>query len=473
MPDLPSFKMPAARGRGTTRYRGRRGGSARVAVRFREGAVREQISRVMASARPSHEDLGLPVRRSLKSLHDDFGVVRTSSAVSVPGGRRSVPFHVDEGLSMSLEHLVADLPTDVDALPEQSAIDALAEVGLSVAAAPDPSLAGLNLLEVEDPRSAARLARALDSEASVEYAEVIPQRWLAAAPSPARNRQWGLRAARWFEAAPVTAKGIRIGVIDSGADAEHPDLKGRISTVHGPAPKTDESGHGTHVCGIVAAASNDETGVAGVVEGVELEVWKVVGNEGDGAAAEIDPDSYVKALGAALTSGVRVVNLSIAGDVHSESEERLMEALIRAGIVVVAAGGNNHLDGNPICYPAAHPGVIAVGSADEAERRSAFSSTGSYIDLLAPGSNVLSTLPRRRAGAREERMYGVMSGSSMAAPMVSGVAAALVARGADWTPARIKEHFHRTARRPPEMKGRTRTDAHGTGMLDIAAALSS
>lgn len=124
-------------------------------------------------------------------------------------------------------------------------------------------------------------------------------------------------------------------------------------------------------------------------------------------------------------------------------------------------------------YPAAYDGVVAVGSLAEDGSRSAFSGTGPYIDLVAPGSNVLSVAPRRRSKYRDKRQLDVQSGTSMAAAHVSAALGLLAARHPDWTAADRVERLRQTATKLPGMGTRSWTKEYGFGLLNVRAALSS
>jgi subtilisin family serine protease len=134
--------------------------------------------------------------------------------------------------------------------------------------------------------------------------------------------------------------------------------------------------------------------------------------------------------------------------------------------------GNAYTKGNPTMYPGCYHSVFAVGSIAEDRVRSEFSNTGGHIDLCAPGSNVLSTFPTRRAPPhRTKRGYAALSGTSMATAHVSGAAALVAAKHPDWSAGDIAEHLRATARRLPEMGKKKHTPQYGAGLLDLAAAL--
>ena len=134
--------------------------------------------------------------------------------------------------------------------------------------------------------------------------------------------------------------------------------------------------------------------------------------------------------------------------------------------------GNAGDQGNPTMYPAAYPGVLAVGAVAESLRRASFSNTGRHIGISAPGVNVLSTLPTRPAPPyRSESEYASWSGTSMATPHVAGAAALVLARNPAWTAQQAKDRLRGTARKVAGMRGRPWTPSYGDGLLDLEAAL--
>lgn len=167
-----------------------------------------------------------------------------------------------------------------------------------------------------------------------------------------------------------------------------------------------------------------------------------------------------------------MINLSIGGTAYSKTEELLIRRLIEHDCVVVAAMGNEYEQGNPVEYPAAFPDVVGVGAISETNRRARFSNTGPHISLVAPSTNILSTLPLKASAYRneEETEYGAWSGTSMAAPHVTGAATLLRAKARSLKAKEVAERLSRTAAKLPGMKGR-RTTALGSGLLDLSALI--
>ena len=344
----------------------------------------------------------------------------------------------------------------------------------SVLASDDDELAGLAIATLpknQDPVAAAKLLR---SSNAVDFAEPVAARWLLRARAdPKRNLQWGLAATRWFDAKPRGRGDVRIGVIDTGIDLAHPDLDAeRIDYDAQGSGRRDLDGHGTHVAGIIAATANNGVGITGLTP-CRLSVWKVFGDdlEPDGAYL-VDTDLYRNALRAAELKGLHALNLSLGGTARDRVEELLIRRLARRGVVVCAAMGNEYEEGDPVEYPAAFDATIAVGAIAADRRRSWFSCTGRHIDLVAPGSDVLSTLPTRRSPWREETGYAPLDGTSMATPYVTA-AAALVARGhAAFGPSEVRDHLRKSAAKLTAMRGKDWTREYGAGLLDFAAAVS-
>lgn len=352
----------------------------------------------------------------------------------------------------------------------------------SVRESENEDLRGINILRLSTKADLAKIAKQLSGVRGLEYVHRVPARWLAHATpqetsaDPLVNRQWGLRAIRWFDTSPLPdASSIKTAVLDTGIDMTHPDLKGRVAAYdHGGTSGTDIVGHGTHVAGIIAADFNNHIGIAGICT-PELHIWKIFGDApADDGEYYVDELFYQRALNGARNAGVRAINLSIGGGERSRTEELLFRRLIQSGAVVVAAMGNEFEEGNPIEYPGAYPGVIAVGAIDEASRRAPFSNTGRHIALSAPGVNILSTLPMKTSPARKrvDTKYNAWSGTSMATPHVAAAAALVISQHPDWTPKQVADRLMATATKVPEMGKKKKTTQHGAGLLNLKDGLS-
>jgi subtilisin family serine protease len=347
----------------------------------------------------------------------------------------------------------------------------------SVEHSPRAQLAGYNVVELETAEVSADTLRKIQASRAVQFVERVPNRWVSArrgkaAADPSLNLQWGLRAIDWF-AAPKhpSAARVHVALLDTGVDAQHPDLKGAIEAYHrGAHSARDLPGHGTHVAGIIAALANNGVGIAGVAD-CRLHVWKVFSDPaGPRAFEQFDDEAYNRALGAVLDSPARIVNLSLGGTASSRTEQELIAALVAEGVLVVAAMGNEYAEGNPVEYPGAYANVLAVGAIGEARRRAAFSCTGRHINLVAPGEHILSTLPRY-AFADRATDYDAWDGTSMAAPHVAGAAALVLAQNPNKNGTWIGNRLQKTALRLPAMRRKKFTASYGYGLVSVARAL--
>lgn len=345
----------------------------------------------------------------------------------------------------------------------------------SVRDSENEDLRGINLIQLSSNADVEKVEKELRKTEGVEYVHRVPARWLcarrrSATADPLRNRQWALRAINFFNVNPSTdARPVKVGVLDTGIDTTHPDLQNFNTYVHDGAGAKDIVGHGTHVAGIVAAGINNNVGITGVVQ-CELNVWKIFGDKPYRGEYFVEELMYQRALNDARNSGMQVINLSIGGTVYSQTEAMLLKKLYNAGCVIVAAMGNEYEEGNPTEYPAAYPNVIAVGAINESNRRAWFSNTGRHIALVAPGENILSTLPMKTSSYRDETEYGAWDGTSMAAPHVAAAAALVIRKKPNSTPAKVAQRLKQTAAKLPAMKKKAKTDAYGSGLLDLAAA---
>jgi subtilisin family serine protease len=217
--------------------------------------------------------------------------------------------------------------------------------------------------------------------------------------------------------ASATGTGIKVAVIDTGVNPNHPDLAGQVlpgrDMVNNDNDATDDHGHGTHVAGTVAAIANNLTGVAGVAPDAKIIPIKVLAANGSGSNENI-----AEGILEAAKLGAKVINMSLGGPDNSQTLEAAIASVQRQGVIVVAAAGNDNV--NTPFYPAANDGVIGVGAVDKAHKRASFSNYGDYIDIAAPGVAIGST--------GHTGNYVKLSGTSMACPHVAGAVAVLLSK---------------------------------------------
>jgi subtilisin family serine protease len=204
---------------------------------------------------------------------------------------------------------------------------------------------------------------------------------------------------------------VVVAVVDGGVDLTHPDLVDNLlpgyNFVEDNTIPMDDNGHGTHVAGIIAASING-VGVVGVAPRVKILPVRVMSN-GSGS------NSTIAAGIRWAADRAQIINLSLGGPSSSQVlQDAINYAIQTQGRLVIAAAGNDGATGNQTEYPAAFPGVIAVGAVDSSGQHASFSNTGSYVSLSAPGVGILSTVLNGS--------YGVKSGTSMASPHVAGLA---------------------------------------------------
>ncbi len=268
---------------------------------------------------------------------------------------------------------------------------------------------------------------------------------------------------------------VVVAVIDSGVDTDHPALKGRLLPGYNVETKgrdvEDTMGHGTHVAGIIAGSFPSE-GLEGVAQGASILPIKIPNLSTSNT--KFMPQ-LADGIRYAADHGAKVINISLGIQmdgwlmkfVHGRKVKQVEEAIRYAeskGVVVVVAAGNNGTDkADTVGYPGNSPNVISVANLDDHSRplkTHPSSSRGPAVDLSAPGTAIRSSVP--------DDSFANYTGTSMAAPYVAGVAALLVAKNPDWTPAQIRERLYKTA---DDLGDRGRDDTYGHGAVDPFEAI--
>ncbi|MFC7305145.1 type VII secretion-associated serine protease mycosin [Streptomyces monticola] len=264
-------------------------------------------------------------------------------------------------------------------------------------------------------------------------------------------------------------KGVRVAVIDTGVDNSNIQLKSAVDAsagtdfLKGGKNKTDgtvdEVGHGTKVAGIIAARPREGTGFVGLAP--EATIIPIRQNDEKNSGKDT---TMAKAIDHAIAKGADIINISQDTTKPLNSASPMGQAVRRAlnkEIVVVASSGNDGLDGKSRnTYPAAFDGVLAVAASDRNNERAAFSQSGDFVDVAAPGVDIVSTVPRGGQCAD--------NGTSFSAPYAAGVATLLRAEHPEWTAAQIIAQIEQTAERTINSR-----DKHvGWGVIDPVRALT-
>lgn len=374
---------------------------------------------------------------------------------------------------------------------------ALAAEGLEVT----QEISALGVLSVAAPvgqeeATAEQLSRRKD----VAYAEPDYEVSAQLMPNdPKYGDQWALTKIGAPQAWDVTtgAASVVIAVLDTGTALTHPDLARKLWRNTGEIPNNgkdddgngyaddvngwhlfqawngsgyepqangqvfDDNGHGTHVAGIAAAATNNGEGVAGLSWQSPVMTVKVLNNDGRGSSSDI-----AKGMVYAADNGASVINLSLGTASASQVLCEAVSAAVAKGKLVVAAAGNRD-QGGEVLYPAMCPGALAVGATDAADAPASFSISGSRVDLAAPGVSVWSTWYLAGLG---QPGYRSQDGTSQAVPFVAGAAALVWARWPALSAAGVKAQLLGTV---ADVGVPGRDDGTGWGRLNVAAAVGA
>jgi serine protease len=320
----------------------------------------------------------------------------------------------------------------------------------------------------------------------------------SAAPGAAQPRdpllrfQWHLAAIQAQAAWPVTrGAGVTVAVLDTGVAYENRGPYRRASELEAARivpgwdfvdddahpddipPADGRRSHGTHMATIIAAAAGNGTGGAGVAPDARIMPLRVLEPDLRGTARRI-----ARALRFAADHGADVANLSIAGPAPSPVLRAAVDYARAKGVTIVAAAGN---DGRAsVSWPAAYPGVIAVGAVDRARKRAGYSNYGTALDLVAPGGSgeLVDVGYGPRDGVQSQTLFGgpaqfcfcFMASTSAAAAEVSGVAALLIASGRATTPTTVRAAMTSSAR---ELGRPEQAREYGAGLVQARAALEA
>jgi subtilisin family serine protease len=317
---------------------------------------------------------------------------------------------------------------------------------------------------VVSPDHAASVAEAKAADGDLIGVDVDKPVHATATNDPRFGEQWSFTKVPFegaWTADSTQGGGVTVAVVDTGVMADHPDLSGQVLTgahfLHSddgepvdPAigGTEDGSGHGTHVAGTIAAKSNNSTGISGAAPGAQILPVKVLCADGGGFTSDV-----ADGITWAVDAGADVINLSLGGGTDA-GEQAAIEYARDHNVVVAAAGGNDGQTDNHASYPAAYsgpqfPNVIAVAATDNANGHPAYGTTGSYLDLAAPGGVSVSGCASNSAveilSTWNDGGYCTIAGTSMATPHVSAAAALLRAANSACTAAQVKSRLKATA----------------------------
>lgn len=326
----------------------------------------------------------------------------------------------------------------------------------------DDKLKNVIRIEFSDIHAVEGILKALSSDPNVVYAERVPLLHKTVTPNdPSYNTssQWSLFQVQASAAWSIStgSANIRVAIVDDAIQINHPDLQpviwtntgevpgngidddgnGYIDDVNGfdvadndnnPNPPTGAFDHGTHVAGISGAATNNGIGVASIGHNLRLIPVKAT------TSASFVTHGYEGVI-YSVAAGAHVINMSWGGSGFSTTAQNIINYAAAQGIVLVAAAGNDNV--SSVFYPAGYSEVIAVASTTFGDSKSGFSNFGSWIDISAPGSAIFSTI----VGGG----YGTKQGTSMASPMVAGLAGLMLSLNPSLSPSDIKTCLYNSA----------------------------
>ncbi len=257
-------------------------------------------------------------------------------------------------------------------------------------------------------------------------------------------------------------KQIKVAVLDTGVDYKHVDLKNRVlkdlgyDFINNDSNPIDDNSHGTHVAGIIAAEANNKEGIAGIVGKLDVKIIpiKVLDANGQGQA-----DIIAKGIEYAADKGADIINLSFGCSEKSIDIQNAIQYARNKGVFIVVAAGNDNKNCDSTS-PAGDVGVYTVSAINTQLKKAQFSDYGNSIKIASPGVKILSTVP--------DGKYEVWDGTSMAAPVVSGIVAMLKAEKPNLTPNEIENILNKSA---VDIMTKGKDNLTGYGLVDAYRAM--
>ncbi|RXT04494.1 S8 family serine peptidase [Ammoniphilus sp. CFH 90114] len=250
---------------------------------------------------------------------------------------------------------------------------------------------------------------------------------------------------------------ITIAILDTGVDVDHPDLKANLvqgyNLVQPDKPPHDDHGHGTATAGILGAVGDNGIGVTGVLWNAKMMPIKILDNKGGGDAGRV-----AKGIRLAVDKGAKIILLSLGDPIYSTEMEKAIQYAEDKGVLLIAATGN---DSSTVSYPAAFPTVLSVSAVDAYNIPLSYANRGPEVDVVAPGHHIYSTA--------KDGKYAYVSGTSMAAPQVAGMAALLLKKAPSLTPLEVRMII-RASTEGVDTKGWNPNT--GYGLVNVQKALS-
>ncbi|TBL78109.1 S8 family peptidase [Paenibacillus thalictri] len=255
------------------------------------------------------------------------------------------------------------------------------------------------------------------------------------------------------------SKDVVVAIVDTGVDLNHPDLQAQlvsgINVVDPKSPPLDDVGHGTHVAGVISALVNNSLGIAGMTWNNPIMPVKVLDQTGAGSTY-----SVAQGIIWATDHGAKVINMSLGNYAEAQFLHDAIRYAYDHDVVLIAASGNDNTDRPG--YPAAYPEVFAVAATDAKNNKASFSNYGDYIDAAAPGVNIASTYPHNQ--------YAALSGTSMASPHVTALAALIRSVNPALKNTEVMDLIRQTAQ---DLGPQGKDKYFGFGLIDVVQALNS